>query len=180
MKFLNVIIFLLLTSINGYSDSPRQMYENAKKLVEVGEFEKALIFYEKSCEGGIAEGCRYAGALYDMGMGVKANVDIALKYYELGCNLNDGDSCMNAASIYTIGTHSEDLQAEYKKALELNEKACNLNVGMACRSLALAYETGLDVEKNLEKALSIYEKGCKLNAKLACDDYNKLKNKMKK
>ncbi len=180
MRFFNIIFFILIASSNVFSASPSQMYENAKKLVEIGEFEKALILYEKSCEGGIAEGCRYAGSLYDMGMGVKANVDIALKYYEIGCNLNDGDSCMNAASIYTIGTHSDNLQSEHKKALELNEKACNLNIGMACRSLALAYETGLDVEKNLEKALSIYEKGCKLNAKLACDDYNKLKDKMKK
>lgn len=179
MKTIVFSFIFTISSFFAYAESPEEMFATARNLSHNGNLEKALPLFEKTCEAGIAEACLNAGVAYDIGIGVPHNTEKSLHYYLLGCKLNSGQSCLNGATIYTLGTHSNDLKADHKKAFELNEKACNLNVGMGCRSLALAYETGLEAEKSIDKALSYYEKGCKLNAKLACDDYKRLKEKNK-
>jgi TPR repeat protein len=57
------------------------------------DYDKAMEYAVKGCDGKDAGGCLSAGGAYFMGMGVKKDEAKAMQFYKKGCDLNDKLSC---------------------------------------------------------------------------------------
>ncbi|MDR1285346.1 MAG: hypothetical protein LBJ88_04000 [Campylobacteraceae bacterium] len=57
------------------------------------DYEKAMEYTIKSCDGKIANGCLSAGGAYFMGVDVKKDEAKAMQFFKKGCDLKDTLSC---------------------------------------------------------------------------------------
>jgi TPR repeat protein len=88
------VVSFLCAGNHGESNDP------GMKLLQKGEFSKALKTFENECKNGNGWACGNAAIMYYRGMGgIKPNPDKAKKYYNRGCELNDIDSCENLGEI---------------------------------------------------------------------------------
>lgn len=69
----------------------------------------------------------------------------------------------------------------YANNLQVIEDNCNKGDLKNCVSLDLKYHEGIDgVTQDFNKAKVLYDKACKLKEQLGCNNYNLLKNALKK
>ncbi|MDR2099552.1 MAG: hypothetical protein LBP40_01835 [Campylobacteraceae bacterium] len=62
-------------------------------LKENPDFDKAIEYTIKGCEGKDASGCLSVGGAYLLGMGAKKDEAKAMTFYKKGCDLGDKLSC---------------------------------------------------------------------------------------
>ncbi len=92
-KSLLVVGLVSLLFAHGDSNDP------GMKLLEKGEFNKALKTFENECKNGNGWACGNAAIMYYRGIGTAVNKTKAKEYDKKGCELNDIDSCENLAEI---------------------------------------------------------------------------------
>jgi len=127
--------------------------------------EKALYYFEESCNKNYIEACGYVASIY---MGDKIpNIEKAKKYNVKCCSHNLADGCQRLGLIYKK-------EGNIEKAKKYLNKACTLKDGdYACHKLGEMYYKGDHVKRNLRMAKKYFKLSCKGSYSL-CDEYDDL------
>jgi TPR repeat protein len=81
-------------------------------------YDKAIEYTIKGCNGKDMEGCLSAGSAYLMGAGVKQDKSKAMQFYKKGCDLGDKFSCeiykSDGKALYDIMNSFNDKFGDYE------------------------------------------------------------------
>lgn len=113
-------------------------------------YQKAFKIYRKN-EASDGDACYQMGLLYEYGLGVQKNDNMAKEYYLKGANLKDN----NAAWKYGLCLKEEN---EYADAFKYFLQAANNGQASAMFELAYLYEVGYGTYQNKELAIKWYNK----------------------
>lgn len=94
----------------------------------------AISWYKKAIEHGYVPAYHDLGYIYENGIGVSADADIAIMYYKGGAALNDVD-CMRAhGNIYNfsglVAANTQEARYWYKRAADEGDKDSELFFSM--------------------------------------------------
>lgn len=151
-----------------------RIYSWGEKVKE--DRDKAIVFFQKACNLGHAEGCYRLGRFADTKRSnskTSREGEIygkqALNAYKKSCELGDANGCAYLGTKYLNGSFVE---LDRNKGLALLEKACNDGSAQACWELAYRYDGSNEyenyVEKNDKKAFAYYAKGCENKWGMCC------------
>lgn len=85
---------------------------------------QALKYFQKSCDGGLKNGCFNLSGLYLQGKGtVKKDMKKAMEYSVKSCELGHPWGCANASRMYHLG---DGVTKDEKKAKEFKARAKKL------------------------------------------------------
>ena len=164
--------------------------ENAKKLLENNQKEKAigiltkmcdenngeacdflahiidneqasLRLYEKACNLGYYFSCSFASEIY----AENKNYEMAIKLVQKGCDNNDYASCMELASTQEDQEKANEI---YQKAAYLAHTECNNGSFDYCEMLGDMYQNGQNVTQDKKSAMKYYSKACDGQKATAC------------
>jgi TPR repeat protein len=131
---------------------------------------EALPFYQKACEGDVADGC--AKLAMRLKFVSKNDPDAFNKGFasaKKGCDLGSGSSCL-WAGLYAGSPDNPD-GADSEAGFHLNERACGFGDKLGCRRVARAYLRGDGVDQNVAKGEAFLWKACQGGDVRACSDY---------
>lgn len=146
---------LLATGCAGRAAGP--CAELASRAHEDGNDPLAAALVRAACDNGEAEACSNLGFLYERGLGVPADRDVALTFYQQACDGGSAAGCRNVAIFHESGTATAKDPA---KAAALFQTACDAGGLDACRNLAASYLHGAGVPKDPARAREFLVKGC--------------------
>ena len=139
------------------------------QLDRASEFEQAqnvVALYQKGCELGGADSCRWLGQHFEEGLGTERDEAKAAQYYEMACTSYHPEACDKLGLLYSEG---RGVLEDSTKAEALFEKACKAENPFSCYNLAAIFET--QKPPNLEKARSLLSKSCVYGSGRACFTY---------
>ncbi|MBL84890.1 hypothetical protein SAMN04487868_10111 [Marinobacter salarius] len=128
---------------------------------------KAADLYQKACEFGHPDGCKWAGWLYMTGFGVDSDYVRAIKFYDVACKADDLEACVNIGFMFENGA---GVDQSYSAARDIYHLACERGALQGCNNLGYFYQEGKGVEKDIRKAKSLYEKSCNDEAVWGCNN----------
>src|SRR5262249_49942446 len=154
------------------------MYESGRGLAQ-GDLGQAAELYERACQKGHAEGCRWRAAVIDKlrrscelpggegctnlgyiherGVGVPSDLQEAARFYRLACDAGRPIGCSNLGVLYDQGRGAGQ---DYAMAAKLYQKACDKGGATGCANLGYLLEKGLGTKKpDGARALALYRKG---------------------
>lgn len=92
---------------------------------------RAILVYQKGCDGGDPGACANAGRLILLGFGAAMDADKALALFEKGCAMDIGrDTCAQLAARYEKG---DGVKKDPKKARDYWTQACDKKDHAACK-----------------------------------------------
>lgn len=103
-------------------------------------YERAVYWFRKAAEKGVANARYNLGVLNHQGLGVKANLDEAIYWYKQAAEKNHAEAQYNLGIAYIEGIGVPYLP---QKAADYFEQAANNGVIEAAYNLGLIYENGL-------------------------------------
>ena len=136
--FLTVSLTVAFYS-TALAESAKDLYEQAAKFDEQGNYSQAVKLYEQACDGGYAFACHNLGVSYETGEGVQLDFARAAQLYEKACNGGDFNACTNLGSLYGRG---HGVEQNFPKAVQLWKKSCNQDDKTACFNLGISYKAG--------------------------------------
>ncbi|NLK67196.1 MAG: sel1 repeat family protein [Campylobacteraceae bacterium] len=161
------------TQVNGNSDDTKRDYFNeGHKAFEDQKYEKSKEIWTKLCEEeNDGRSCTNLAWLYDQGLGIPVDKELARKYYEKGCELGNGLGCLNLADTYF---RADSVDKNFNVAFKYYVKACELDEPRACAQVGYMYEFGDGTERSYEKAYEFYEKSCEMGYGEGCTNLGTL------
>jgi hypothetical protein len=108
-------------------------------------FHEAIHWYKVCFDTSSAVAGYYLGFLYQHGLGVKQDSNLAKHYYRLGAENGIADSAFNIAYMYLIGC---GIHRDVEAALKWFQVAAEQEHKDACFNLAYIYEHGFGVAQN--------------------------------
>jgi len=108
--------------------------------------DKALHYYERSCELGMSKGCFNAAVVrLQSGGAEQENEDKAFSLFDKACSMGMGEACFDAHTAHLLGQRRvKDLP----KAFAYARAGCLLDHIGCCSNLSLMFRHGHGVEKN--------------------------------
>jgi len=88
--------------------------------------------FERACQSGSADGCSNLGALYEAGVGVRANLSAAARLYEQACTGGAALGCSNLGALYARG---KGVARDANEARHLFKLACDTGSAAGCNNL---------------------------------------------
>lgn len=121
---------------------------------------RAIVLYQKACDGGAADACNDLGALYEDGSGgLTQDLALAVALFRKACDGGSADGCSNLGFRY--GSGGGGLPTDPARAVALYEQACDNGSGIGCHNLAVGHEEGYGgLAKNLGRAAALYQEAC--------------------
>lgn len=119
------------------------------------EYEKAFQLYKRLADKGSVDSQVFVGWMYQNGLGVKKDVNIAFSWYEKAANLGSAEGQFYVAKSYAI-------QNKFNETKEWYYKSAEKNYSPALFRLGWIYDTGRGVKADKEKALSYYKHATEL------------------
>jgi serine/threonine-protein kinase len=108
------------TSAAGNSE-----YTQGKTAFDHKDYAKARTLFKQACNGDNMNACNYLGAIYDQGLGIKADDVTARKIFQKSCDLGNMRGCNGLGSVLqNLGNNTE--------ARKYFQKACDGKVAEAC------------------------------------------------
>jgi len=105
-----------------------------------GEGPLAFAYYEKACEGGVADGCKGAALLHREGKGgVLANQKEGIRFLVRACDEGEARACADVSQAYFTG---QQMPQDRTKALDYARRACDGGHAERCRFVGLTYYLG--------------------------------------
>jgi hypothetical protein len=92
----------------------------------------AVSSFERACQSGSADGCSNLGALYEAGVGVRANLSSAARLYEQACTSGAALGCSNLGALYA---HGKGVARDANEARRLFTLACDTGSAAGCNNL---------------------------------------------
>lgn len=87
--------------------------------------EKAVSYFEKSCDLGLDGGCYQAHIFHLVGDVIKQDCNKAVKYGSLACDKHMMNACLSVTRMYELG-ECPTVKIDMKKALEYRQKYDNI------------------------------------------------------
>ena len=134
-------------------------FVTGKNFAQNGDYDKALIWYQKAAELGNKEAMASLADCYFNGRGVCQNIKEGIKWYEKAANAG------NADAMFTLGNYynSQRVGADAKKtAFMWLRKAAELNHEEAMLSLASSYYFGKGIKQDRPEALKWLERAANI------------------
>ncbi len=144
----------------------KDMYAQGVKLLEDGQYEKAVELLTLSADDGNVDGQYVLGNLYAQGLCVAQNLPLAVKYYTLSAKQGHGDAQ------YWLGylcQHGYGMDKDLQIAREWYQASADNGNELASYQLGQIYEFGWGVDVDLERAVRNYE--ISANGDLAVGQY---------
>src|SRR5262249_18292639 len=140
-----------------------ELHEGGGPGIQGGALAKALVLYEKACDGGEPSGCVALGLfLADHGRpeGVARKITLLTR----ACDKGDGPACSELArgDATGKGAGKEPSRAEAfeQKAAPLDDRACEAGDLRACLDRARALARGVGAARDDARAASLDERAC--------------------
>jgi len=92
----------------------------------------AVSSFERACQSGSADGCSNLGALYEAGVGARANPSAAARLYEQACTDGAALGCSNLGALYARG---KGVARDANEARRLFTLACDTGSAAGCNNL---------------------------------------------
>ncbi|MDR0468035.1 MAG: sel1 repeat family protein [Campylobacteraceae bacterium] len=105
---------------------------NIYSLGELGirqDYAKAVEYFTKACDGGVARSCGSLGVSYLNGQGVRQDYAKALNILNKACDKDDAVSCFGVGILYESGV---GVEKDISQAKEYFGKACDLGLQDGC------------------------------------------------
>lgn len=135
--------------------------------IALGDNPASVIYLEKSCNGGVAEGCMGA-ALYrrDKGGAGGTNRRDSILLFGRACDGGEMAACGEATKAYLDGKY---VPRDGRKALDYARKGCDTKHPKLCDLAGLTYLLGeAGVTKDATQAVPFFVKACDGNVGSAC------------
>lgn len=131
---------------------------------------QSLLYFKKACEKRYSGGCTKVAFMYKNGIGVKQNMQQALRYYKKGCDIEmyPNDVCADIGLLYY---HGEGVEQSYHDAFTYFQRACEHSSASGCYNLGVLYHNGDGVRQNYTQAKESYGKACDLGFQSGCEMY---------
>jgi len=97
-----------------------------------GDSELAVQSFQHACAGGCADGCSNLGALYEKGVGVRADLGEATALYQRAC---DGGAALGCSNLGALYAHGRGVARDVSEAQRLFQQACEGGSAMGCNNL---------------------------------------------
>ncbi|MBL1421630.1 MAG: sel1 repeat family protein [Alphaproteobacteria bacterium] len=157
-----VIAFLWIDreniSVKNAPNDPQvnEMISQARALQKKGDFEDALIVFEKYALRGHPEAMYHVARAYNRGWGTQPNLDKARHYFMLAVEYNFS---YRAETAYELGRlYQRAIGPDCNKiAMSWFTKAYGWKYTKAAMQLALHYEQGLGTKQNIRQAIFYYK-----------------------
>jgi uncharacterized protein len=117
---------------------------------------RALDFYLKACDRGVAQGCNDAGVA-TLTSGNPADMPRAIELYKKGCTAGSPYACGNLGVLYEEG---RGVTQNIPQAIDLLNTACAKQVSPSCVTLGKIYELGETGKKDAGRALTFLAQAC--------------------
>jgi TPR repeat protein len=107
-------------------------YDQGKAAYEHEDYAKARTLFKQACDGNNMNACNYLGAIYDQGLGVKADDDAARKIYQKSCDQGNMYGCYGLGSVFQFLGKNTEARNYFQKAcnesqdVKLKTEACKL------------------------------------------------------
>lgn len=146
--------------------------ELGKTYFEKQNYEKAIKFVKKACDGGDVDGCYGLGLLYNEGVGtIKQDYVKAKEYFVKACDGGENKGCLKLGLLYY---NKQGTKQDYIKAREYFVKACDGGNNDSCFNLGGLYYNGQSVRQDKKQAKEYFGKACDLGHQKGCDAYRYL------
>ena len=158
-------IALLKQKANNQKDKEekaRQYYDQADQFYGDKNYQEAMNLYVKADEFGHKYAACDIGYMYEQGLGVSKNHDLAMKWYMKAANQGSGQACYNLAWNY------RNVEYKYEEAMKWYLKADELGNDDAAFAIGYMYDEGLGVMKNYQEANKWYLKAANKGSRQAC------------
>jgi TPR repeat protein len=130
------------------------------------DFSKAVLYWNKACDGGRGDSCDSLGQLYDAGKDVTHDPALAVSLYQKACAKDYMYGCLNLGAMYEQG---DGVAKDINQAFTLFRKACDGGEARACRYLGDHYREGNHVAKDNKEAMSFYRRACDGGSAESCE-----------
>lgn len=132
---------------------------------------KAIEIYVENCKNEYAKSCHVAGHMFEHGMEIQRDYEVAFGLYERGCEGEYAESCNKIAEAFYKGDILKKDDASAKKFLDksirLYKKQCENKIGESCGGLGSIYHYGKIIHDS-EKSFYYYKKGCEYKDNNSC------------
>jgi TPR repeat protein len=143
------------------------MHLRGESYLKVDEAE-ASKYFQKACDGNLAEACATLGWVLDYGKQVPKNPSKAVALYQKACTGKYAYGCQMLGFHYLSG---DGVVKDERRAAALLHTACSANtsqVVLACWMLGDMYDHGTGVAKDAARAVLFNAQACRLGEKDAC------------
>ncbi len=130
----------------------------------VNQYNKAVLYLQKSCNNNIIQACFELAYNYEM----LKQYGKAKNIYEDSCNRGFMSSCYNLAMLYVNGY---GVKIDNKKANRIFFEACSNYESQSCYNLAVSYKNGYGVKADRLQAKKFFKKACDLGMKDGCVEH---------
>ena len=117
-------------------------------------WEKAVEWYRKSAEQGLAKAQYNLGLCYANGNGVEKSYEKSVEWYRKSAEQGDACAQCNLGFRYYYGM---GVEKNYKKAVEWYRKSAEQGNADAQYNLGLCYEYGRGISKSRQEAIRLYQ-----------------------
>lgn len=124
-----VVVFLLSACLNNKKDS-REIFDKATKAYNLTDYQKAEKYFKKACDLDNKLACSKLASMYEDGIHIKQNFNLAIKYYKRACDLKEASSCFLLGEFYEYDGNG--LDKDYEKSLKYYKRACDLGNNLGC------------------------------------------------
>ncbi|MEM6733147.1 MAG: tetratricopeptide repeat protein, partial [Myxococcota bacterium] len=114
---------------------------------------------QKSCDSGVAAGCRYLAERAAKGDGVAREPVVAATLFRRACVDGDLRACVSGGLLYRDG--DDDLPRNGDKAVFLFELGCDAGLPTACGYLGEILLKGWGVPVDTERGQELVERACR-------------------
>lgn len=169
-------------SPNDFGTS-KERYMEGNNYFNSKNYPKAFEFYKSAADYGYPFAECNLGYLYENGLGVDQDYNMAIKYYKSAAKESIYARWGVATAQYNLGCLYEEgkgVQQNYKEALKYYTLAANQEDANAQYKLGALYEKGLGVQQNLNEALKLYKSAMQKNHSDAKKNYERLKPDIEK
>ena len=112
-------------------------------------YDEAAKWYDRSAQAGLVPAIFRLGTLYEKGLSVKKDIDIARRYYLQAAERGNAKAMHNLAVLDADGGGKG---ANYKSASQWFRKAADRGVADSQFNLGILYARGIGVEQNLAES----------------------------
>ena len=168
------------------SGDPKACYDLGERLEE-GRFilrdrVRAAQLFEKSCNGGVGNGCSSLGVMTLVAgrpqnnpsakkKSAKPDTAEALALFKKGCDIGGAKACTRLGTFYRKGVR---VTRDDAQAAALFRKACDAGDFVGCSSLVPLYVAGEGVSQDVTVARDLAQRSCDKDVKPGCTELGKL------
>jgi hypothetical protein len=143
---------------------------------KAGDMSKAVDYYRRAADLGVAPAGNALGNLYASGRGVRQDFGKAFQWYRWAADKGDSNAQVSLGFMYANG---QATQRDDVKAFELYKRAADQNNATGLNNVGYFYEFGRAVPLNLNEAAAWYDRAIRLGDKNATGNLGRVQEKLR-